>query len=252
MIQHINIKIVPAFVMALLLPCCICSCAYRDGLKSLGTPGDLLSCAKERHVSQVIPCDPCYGFHPTCWYAWSECCPACPPPEGVVSEEVREVGKDVMLPDASNRREVVPAPQQEPPAAKPPEAPRPPQSKPPAPKLPDAPLPPVSLKKEASPPSKGVTNLPPPPRSVTVLPPSPARSDHAGDPTELTALRLAISPRAPQSRPLPVQADSDLGKTDPPRLEETIFPRFCYYEPLLDYTYDYSVAASFARDFTEP
>ena len=34
-------------------------------------------------------CGPCYGYHPTCWMAWSDCCRTCPPPEQVVPTSSR-------------------------------------------------------------------------------------------------------------------------------------------------------------------
>lgn len=28
-----------------------------------------------------MTCGPCFGYHPTCWLSWPECCGPCPPPE---------------------------------------------------------------------------------------------------------------------------------------------------------------------------
>jgi hypothetical protein len=238
MIHNTNIKTVPALVIALLLPCCACSCAYRDGMKSLATPGDLFTCSHEQQVCRGIPCDPCYGFHPTCWTAWSDCCTRCPPPSDATAQDLSGGGKNASATDSPSPRELVPTPQEEPPVAKPP---RQPQAKPPAVESPDAPLPPP--KDTAVPPSNGVTNFPPPPASF---------SENVDDPNVLGVLRLAISSRSSLSRPLEIPNDPSLEKAHSPRWEDTIIPRFCYYEPMVDYTYHDSAAASFARDLIEP
>jgi hypothetical protein len=277
MIHYTNIRTVPAVVLALLLPCCVCSCAYRDGLKSLGTPGDLLTCAQDHHASRAIPCDPCYGYHPTCWSAWPDCCPNCPPPSGVMAEGVTEGGRDMPSPNAPSPRELVPTPYDEPPVAKPPEAtrvppsrlpatmppdaPLPPRSTPPAPEPPNAPLPPPQKDgagtpsqgvERLPPPRQGVTVLPPPPVDVMILPPPPSVSEDTGDRNVLTALRRAISSQSPRPRPLGIQADPRLGRTNSPRTEETTLIKCCHYEPLSDHTYGNSTAASFSQDFIEP
>lgn len=76
-----------------------------------------------------VTCGPCYGYHPTCWLGWSECCSPCPPPE-----QVRPVyggptghvlGSDLVPPNPD--REAVPRPKAEPSKEKPPR-PIPPRS----------------------------------------------------------------------------------------------------------------------------
>ena len=54
-----NIKIFPAFSGWLLLLCCVVGCVCSDDTAMHG---------------RAIPCDPCYGFRPTCWRHWPGCC----------------------------------------------------------------------------------------------------------------------------------------------------------------------------------
>ncbi|MBN2021386.1 MAG: hypothetical protein JW809_01200 [Pirellulales bacterium] len=44
-------------------------------------PYDLMPpCFSTRVASEICSPDPCFGLRPTCWQAWSPCCPPCPPP----------------------------------------------------------------------------------------------------------------------------------------------------------------------------
>jgi hypothetical protein len=326
MIHHTKIKSVRAVVIALLLPCCVCSCAYRDGMKSLATPGDMFTCSHELQVTRVVPHDPCYGFHPTCWYAWPDCCPSCPPPAGITPEIISAGAAETPPADSPSPREVIPTPAEQPPTAKPPEGPRLPSTKPPAAETPDASLrqpksgatlasrsvktvlplqengidsaprdvnilpsqkdvptpasrdvksvPPQkdtptpapreiktlpSQKDVPTPASRDLTNLPsqkdvPTPASEGVknLPPPPSLSEDDGGTKVLAALKVVTSPQTPRPRPLGVRIDVRQGKINPPRSDETVFPRFGYYEPLVDYTCGDRLADSFAEDSVEP
>ena len=47
--------------------------------------------------SELCPIDPvCFGYHPTCWIPWSECCPGCPPPASVVECPLGPAGEGVV------------------------------------------------------------------------------------------------------------------------------------------------------------
>jgi hypothetical protein len=62
-------------------------------------------------------CDPCFGYHPTCWMPWPGCCGQCPPPEQMVPmsggpETAPSPNQDLRSPAVD--LEVVPVPQEEP------------------------------------------------------------------------------------------------------------------------------------------
>jgi hypothetical protein len=76
----------------------------------------------ERKMQYVIPCDPCYGYRPTCWNPWSDACPSCRPPWIICSEDETEkdnkndgkvhiIPPPPLLPDGV---EIVPAPKAQP------------------------------------------------------------------------------------------------------------------------------------------
>jgi hypothetical protein len=98
-----------------------CSCSD----KVCQSPSSALGVVRLPQVPSL--CGPCGGYRPTCWMAWSDCCPPCPPPEQAVSTphgsagDIRQ-GEDVRSP--SKDMEVLPMPQEEPrpKVATPPEA----------------------------------------------------------------------------------------------------------------------------------
>jgi hypothetical protein len=80
-------------------------------------------------------CGPGYGYHPTCWMAWSDCCRTCPPPEQVVPLPRGPAGDtpsgDGVRPPNRTDLEVVPVPHEEPRA----KLPNPPKAEEPPPML---------------------------------------------------------------------------------------------------------------------
>ncbi len=67
-------------------------------------------------------CAPCYGYHPTCWRPWPDCCVGCPPPPVSISTQPPEAPlQNLPSPEAMPTPEVIPAPM-------PPPAPLPPGS----------------------------------------------------------------------------------------------------------------------------
>ena len=81
MIQHSNHnRTVRALGISLLLLVSLaaggCACLGDAGLSDLC---GLLSCSHRPQGRRTAPCDPCYGFHPTCWHTWPEYCAGLPP-----------------------------------------------------------------------------------------------------------------------------------------------------------------------------
>ncbi len=46
-----------------------------------------------------VACEPCYGYHPTCWMGWPDCCNQCPPP--AESRSILESSAGGASPDAT-------------------------------------------------------------------------------------------------------------------------------------------------------
>jgi hypothetical protein len=59
-------------------------------------------------------CAPCYGYHPTCWRQWPNCCAGCPSPPVPVSAESPEVQPKLPPPEVTPTPEGVPLPTQQP------------------------------------------------------------------------------------------------------------------------------------------
>ena len=241
-------------------------CAYMDGLKSLATPGDLISCRPQQHVHRATPCDPCYGFHPTCWHTWSEYCEEGLPPGEARPLNVATEGAGPDAPSAGRPAdwEVLPTPPQEPRVIR---LPPPPQEWPSTGKEPAAPpLPEDDLKaplpgKTDALPKEDAKSGEPHARQGAKLRPGMACNDHrsreSGDLTELVALRRSISPPAPRASLRAISADASLAEGRPPRGEEAIFPRSSYYEASLDNSASddpgvSAVALFLGRDLIDP
>ncbi|MGA2257506.1 MAG: hypothetical protein ABSG53_22835, partial [Thermoguttaceae bacterium] len=113
-------------------------------------------------------CAPCYGYHPTCWRQWPDCCVGCPPPPVPVPTESPAAPPRNLPPP-----EVTPTPQGVP-----------------APTLPS--LPPLPGSEPAIPPAPTTTPLQQRPPDLIPLPP-PAKP----------AAGPGIDPRVDLSRALP-------------------------------------------------
>jgi len=272
MIQHrTNIRTVRALGISLLLLGSLavggCACTGNSDLRDLGA---LLGCSHRPPVRRAAtPCDPCYGFHPTCWHAWPECCAGLPPGGGKpLGAGAGGAGTEAPPAGRAADLEVVPTPPQEPRAINLPPPPREGPSEvkePAAPPLPEdglkAPLP----DKTDTPPEKDAKTGEP--HALQGAKPRQGMARHdsrvleGGDlegAKELVALRQLISPPASRASLPGVPAAASLADEKPPRGEEAVFPRFSYYETLLDYSGDEdpgivsSVAMYFGRDSLDP
>ncbi len=164
----------------------------------------------------MTPCDPCYGFHPTCWHSWSEYCAGLPPGGAGAGTNASPSGL-----------ELVPTPAQEPRVLN---LPPPPQEGPSAAKLRAAPpLPEDSLqapmpdKPDAPPKEDAKTDQPHALRgaalrrgTVASVRQVPESGDVAGS-RELAALRRSISPPAPRASLPGVPGGASLADARRPR-----------------------------------
>jgi hypothetical protein len=109
----------------LLLFCCTAGCIWCD---YGGIPSNLypLVRAPQPRVRQVFPCDPWYGFHPTCWHIWPGCC-----------RDGQWMPSDELTSEQPADGETIPAPQEETKAGDKAVNRVPPAPKPPAPQPPD-------------------------------------------------------------------------------------------------------------------
>jgi hypothetical protein len=80
---------------------------------------------KDRLSQGAVTCDPCCGYHPTCWTAWPVCCRSCPPPDQFIPVPRKLLGN---APPAegvgsnANDLEMVPMPEPQSEMGAPPEA----------------------------------------------------------------------------------------------------------------------------------
>jgi len=67
-----------SIVVFLLLGCLAaggCACTYDASMSDF----EMLFCPQRRPCRPVVrPADPCYGYRPTVWHAWPECCEGMP------------------------------------------------------------------------------------------------------------------------------------------------------------------------------
>jgi hypothetical protein len=147
---------------------------------------------------------PCYGYHPTCWHAWPECCTQCPPPPQIIVPVPEEHAPATMVAPEQETAPLMPTPERVPNPPRPNEPvpnesqPLPPSTLQPAapfPVPPTAPVPPQS-----TPAPKAVPAAPAPPRAATGSDMQPN-----DDPSASIAAPMESKEGATDSSAMPIQ-----------------------------------------------
>ena len=260
MTQPTRVRTVPALGLLLLLGSLGlggCACTDNGDLRDLGA---LLCCSHEPHQRcerrVAVPCDPCYGFHPTQWHAWPEYCPGLSP--GGARPAGTAMAGAGTLPQEPANMEVVPTPQEPqvinlPP---PPEA-RMPVRASPLPPLPEEGSTPAAEKGPAPLPDKGNDHreskdrkesgqkgepqaqhwVKPRPATVGSDTHRPAAGDVANA-KELVALRDSVSPPSPRTSLAVIAPSPRATDAEPRHWQEAVVSWFTCDELLWDHSLD--------------
>ena len=178
---------------------------------------------------------PCYGYHPTCWRAWPECCTQCPPPPQVIVPVPEE-----HAPPTAPEQETTPlVPQAE--GVPHPPKPNEPQPLPPSTSVPAAPfpVPPATPAPSQSTPAPKALPAPAPPTNSTGsdLQPSDDPSASVATPIESTEPKASGNDRSAAmqvQKPTFAYGDTARSASKPPHWQgdDQDFPPL---PPALDY-----------------